>query len=36
VFKRLVEDNEYSLTKPPDILVKKLHYVLSGCYDKHD
>ena len=36
VFERLVEDNEYSLTKPPDILVKKLHYVLSGCYDKHD
>ena len=36
VFKNMVEDNEYSLTKQPDILVKKLHYVLSGCYDKHD
>ena len=31
VFKRLVEDNEYSLTKPPDILVKKLHYECSLC-----
>jgi hypothetical protein len=36
VFKKLVEDKEYSLTKQPDILVKKLHYMLSGCYDKHD